>query len=62
MGMGQMCNIVHIFDFGIAKLYLNPTTGEHIPMREDRVRRGPGTPRYSSANVQLQRGEITTFI
>lgn len=57
MGMGRLCNIVHMYDFGIAKLYLNPKTGKHIPMREDRIRLGPGTPRYSSANVHFQRGE-----
>lgn len=60
MGIGRLSNVVHIFDFGIAKLYQNPRTGKHIPMREDRVLLGPGTPQYSSANVQLRRGEINT--
>lgn len=58
MGLKQRSNLVHLFDLGLAKLFMNPSTGEHISLREDRVRLGPGTPRYSSANVQLRLGEF----
>lgn len=57
MGMHRLLNVVHLFDFGLAKLYVNPTTGKHIQMREDRMLFGPGTPRYTSANVHLRRGK-----
>ncbi len=58
MGLGRRANLVYMLDLGLAKLYVNPSNGEHISMREDRERLGPGTPRYSSANVQVKRGEL----
>jgi len=54
MGIGEKSDIVYLFDLGLAKLYFDPSTGVHIPFREDRV--GLGTPRYASYNVHFGRG------
>ncbi|KAG2741339.1 kinase-like protein [Suillus brevipes Sb2] len=55
MGIGEKSDIVYLFDFGLAKLYVDPSTGTHIPFREGRV--GLGTPRYASYNVHFGRVE-----
>ncbi|KAG2353927.1 kinase-like domain-containing protein [Suillus spraguei] len=44
---------VYLFDFGLAKLYVDPSTGKHIPYREGRV--ALGTMPYSSYNVHFGR-------
>lgn len=62
MGLRRRLNLVYMFDLGLAKLYVNPSNGEHISLREDRHRLGPGTPRYSSANVQFKRGEFVPSV
>ncbi|KAG2034635.1 kinase-like domain-containing protein [Suillus americanus] len=54
MGVGEKSDIVYLLDFGLAKLYVDPSTGTHIPFREGRV--GLGTPRYASYNVHFGRG------
>ncbi|KAF8514358.1 putative casein kinase [Hysterangium stoloniferum] len=53
--MGNKClaHMVQMFDFGHAKLYLNPSTGEHIPYREGRAL--VGTPRFCSYNAHFGR-------
>ena len=33
MGLGENSNIVHIIDFGLARSFIDPKTGEHIPPR-----------------------------
>ncbi|KAF8510644.1 kinase-like domain-containing protein [Hysterangium stoloniferum] len=53
MGTKSRAHVVQIFDFGHSKLYLDPSTGDHIPYREGL---GPiGTPRFSSYNVHFGR-------
>ncbi|KIY44770.1 kinase-like protein, partial [Fistulina hepatica ATCC 64428] len=44
---------IYAFDFGLARLYINPSTGKHIPYREDRHR--CGTIRYCSHNAEYGR-------
>ncbi|KAG2071481.1 kinase-like protein [Suillus decipiens] len=53
MGVGENSRVVYLFDFGLAKLYVDPYTGTHIPFREGRI--GLGTPRYASYNVHFGR-------
>ncbi|KAH7907913.1 kinase-like domain-containing protein [Hygrophoropsis aurantiaca] len=53
MGVGARAGAVHLFDLGLAKLFVDPRTGQHIPPREGRV--GLGTPRYASYNVHFGR-------
>ncbi|KAL0945789.1 hypothetical protein HGRIS_012077 [Hohenbuehelia grisea] len=40
-----------LFDMGLAKLYADPLTGDHMPFREGRG--GIGTPRYASHDVHF---------
>jgi casein kinase 1 len=53
MGVGEKSRIVYLFDFGLAKLYVDPSTGVHIPYREGRE--VLGTMPYSSYNVHFGR-------
>ncbi|KAG0707893.1 kinase-like domain-containing protein [Suillus ampliporus] len=53
MGIGEKSDIVYLFDLGLAKLYVDPSTGVHIPFREGRA--GVGTPRYASYNEHFGR-------
>ncbi|KAG2121987.1 kinase-like domain-containing protein, partial [Suillus cothurnatus] len=55
MGIGENSHIVCVSDFGLAKLYVDPSTGTHMPFREGRVELG--TPRYASYNVHFGRAE-----
>ncbi|KAF4572382.1 hypothetical protein EYR36_006876 [Pleurotus pulmonarius] len=51
MGYLEDYQRLYLFDMGLSKLYLDPTTGEHMPFREGRG--GIGTPRYASHNVHF---------
>ncbi|KAH7331298.1 hypothetical protein KP509_20G025100 [Ceratopteris richardii] len=53
MGVGKQTSTVYIIDFGLAKKYRSPVTGEHIPFRE--AKNLVGTARYVSINAHYGR-------
>ena len=54
MGRGNRSSLLYMFDFGLAKLFINPATGEHIPFRTGLIL--VGASRYVSHNVHFGRG------
>eukprot|EP01062_Namystynia_karyoxenos_P017827 TRINITY_DN16601_c0_g1_i1.p1 TRINITY_DN16601_c0_g1~~TRINITY_DN16601_c0_g1_i1.p1 ORF type:complete len:375 (+),score=95.69 TRINITY_DN16601_c0_g1_i1:102-1127(+) len=48
MGVGRRGHHVYIIDFGLAKKYKDPKTGEHIPYKDGKSL--TGTARYASVN------------
>ncbi|OCH92532.1 kinase-like protein, partial [Obba rivulosa] len=59
MGTGVHRNVVYLFDFGVSKLYVDPTTGRHISLREGRSE--VGTPRYASHNTHFGRDTFMLY-
>lgn len=51
IGQGKKVNTVYLLDFGLAKRYLCPKTGNHIPYKEDKGI--IGTTKYLSLNGHL---------
>jgi len=51
MGRGIHKNMVHVIDFGLAKLYRDPRTHRHVPYREGKNL--TGTARYASINTHM---------
>jgi serine/threonine protein kinase len=53
MGLASKKNqhIVYVIDFGLAKRYRDPKTGEHIVYRDNKEL--TGTARYASVNTHL---------
>lgn len=51
MGLGDASNTVHMIDFGISRLFVDPKTGRHIPFA--RGKNFIGTCRYVSVNAHM---------
>jgi len=51
IGLGKSVNHVHIIDFGLAKIYCDPLTQQHIPYREGKS--FTGTACFASINTHL---------
>lgn len=51
----KYANMVFMIDYGMAKLYRDPKTKQHIPYRERKSL--SGTARYMSINTHLGRGK-----
>jgi casein kinase 1 len=51
IGIGKKQHYVYIIDFGLAKRFRDPKTGEHIPYRDGKNL--TGTARYASVNTHV---------
>ena len=59
IGIGKKQHYVYIIDFGLAKRFRDPKTGEHIPYRDGKNL--TGTARYASVNTHLGIGKLSQF-
>ena len=58
IGIGKKQHYVYIIDFGLAKRFRDPKTGEHIPYRDGKNL--TGTARYASVNTHLGIGKLSS--
>ena len=51
VGVGKKQQLLYMIDYGLAKRYREPKTGDHIPYRDNKSL--TGTARYASVNTHL---------
>lgn len=51
MGLNKEATTLYIIDFGLAKRYKDPKTGQHIPYKNNKAL--TGTARYASINTHI---------
>lgn len=51
LGLGRYRDLIYAIDFGLAKKYCDPKSGQHVPYRENKSL--TGTARYASVNAHL---------
>ena len=52
IGVGKKADVIYAIDFGLAKRFKDPRTGEHIPFKTNRPL--VGTARYLSLNAHMR--------
>ena len=60
MGTGYKANVLHLIDFGLCKLYRDPSTYEHIPMVTKKNL--TGTARYASTDLSWSIEQEKSFL
>lgn len=55
MRVGRRSHLLYLFDFGLTKLYRDPETQQHIPMKTGKSL--VGTARYAAVNAHLGLGK-----
>ncbi|MDR3715265.1 MAG: protein kinase [Puia sp.] len=53
LGTGTAAHTVHIIDFGLAKSYVDPKSGKHVPYRDHDGKKLTGTARYASIKAHM---------
>jgi serine/threonine protein kinase len=56
IGVGKKKHLVYVIDFGLAKRFRDPKTGEHIPYKDGKPL--TGTARYTSIYTHLGIGKL----
>jgi serine/threonine protein kinase len=51
VGLGEKSKMIYVIDFGLAKQFRDPETGEHIPCKGNNSL--TGSARYASVNAHL---------